>query len=306
MKKLSENHKIKISEGLRKSKKHKASQRNKDVSGNKNPNWRKKITYYCPVCNKEMLVTKNNFRYLTKINRSCSRKCGSIIGKAKITGRKRPDVSNRMKRDNPMSNPDVAARQSKSIRKSYRSGKLDDLKKKLSVSGRQNIRKYNKSIRTRVKTRIRMKKNNPMFRKEIALKVSKSLRNGYKEGRIKPPDLTGSRFLRGTFTDKNGSQHQHDSSWELKRMEFLDKFLTITWKKNKRQYRVGYIYNGKLRTYFPDFIIRRRGSENIIVEEVGSWMENKKSKIKSAKGYFAKRGIKYVVISKEELQLRTW
>jgi len=308
MKKLSKYHKSQISKGLRKSQRHKTSQANKDVVGKRNPNWKPKVIYICPVCSKEILVTEKNFVYLTKIGRTCSRKCGSVIVANKIRGKKRPDVSLRMKESNPMSNPEIAKRQSKSLKKRFASGELDELRKKLSMSGKRNRIKYNMSIKGRKKIAIRMKKNNPMFRKEISRKVSKAMRLKYKNGDIIPPELLGNRFLRGYFTDKNGETHHYDSSWELDRMKFLDNFLTINWKKNKGDYKVGYLFKGKYKNYFPDFIIHRKGSKSIIIEEIGSWFGNKKIKIKRAEKYFSRKGVKYVVISKKsELQnRRTW
>ena len=306
MKKLSVIHKNNISKGLRRSEKHRMSQMDKNVYGENNPNWRPKVIYQCPVCNKKLLVTEKKFLYMKKKARTCSRQCGNIIGREKIRGKSRPDVSERMKRDNPMFNPSIALKMSISLKKRFASGDLDNLKKKLVISGRRNRIKSNKKIRNRKKTAIRMKKNNPMFDKEVAKKVSRSLILGYKNGSITPPELSGSRFKRGYFIDRYGSTHHYDSGWELKRMEFLNSFRTINWEKNK-SFKVGYLLNGKYKNYFPDFVISRKGSNKIIVEEIGLWIGNKEVKIKRAEKYFQRKGIKYVVLSKKsELQNKTW
>jgi len=307
MNKLSEYHKKQISIGLLESKKHKLGQRNKNVFGIKNPNWKSKISYNCPVCGIDKLVTKKQYIYLKKKNRACSRKCGNIIGASKRRGVKNKGASEYMKKNNHMYNHKIRLKASKTLKIRYQNGELNELKKKLAKSGKKNLIKYNKSIRGKTKTSIRMKKNNPMYRKEVAKKVSKKLRMAYKNGERTLPDLTGSRFLRGFYNDKNGTIHHYDSGWELERMKFLDNFLTIEWKKNRKEYKVGYLMDGKYRTYFPDFIVKRRGKNIIIIEEIGNWIGNKKIKIDRAKKFFTAKGIKYVVISsKSELQKRTW
>ena len=107
MKFLSNLHKKRISEGLCNSNTFKKSQQNKNVNGRNNPNWKLKVIYYCPACNKKMIVTKKKRAELIKKNRTCSKKCGAIIGANKRKGRKNPEASLYMQNFNPKFQPNV-------------------------------------------------------------------------------------------------------------------------------------------------------------------------------------------------------
>lgn len=306
-KRLSKEHRLNISRGLKRSEKHTRYHERRDVNGNKNPNWRPKYTYRCPVCQKRILLTKTQFRNYSAKGRTCSRSCAGTLTSKRLKGVKRPEVSKRMKENNPMKNPETAEKMSATLKESYASGKLDWLREKLAIISAENSRSRNQSIESRERASIRMKENNPMFDKKVAQKVSRAMRKKYKNGQLTPPKLTGSRFRRGYYQDKNGNEHHYDSGWELERMIFLDRFLTIIWKKNLGDIKVVYLYKGKRKTYYPDFIICRRGSNNILVEEIGDWHPSKAIKIQKARKYFSEKGIRYVVISKKsELQKKTW
>lgn len=309
MKLLSEYHKKRIKEGIYSSNKFKKAQQNKDVSGRKNPNWRLKVIYYCPICGKKMKVTKKKRKELVRKNRTCSRKCGAIIISNKMLGRKNPSATQYMKINNPMFNPVSRAKATKTLKKRFLNGELNELKQKLRLSGRKNITKYNKLLSTKKMVAKRMKVNNPMFRTDIRNKVSRTNKLLYKNGDRIPPKLSGSRFKRGYFTDYNNNLHHYDSGWELKRMQFLNQFRTIQWEKADRHFAIPYRFAGTERTYFPDFVITRRG-KTLVVEEVGEWSYpkyKKTKKILSAKRIFSSMEVNYVVLSKQsQLQSKTW
>jgi len=142
----------------------------------------------------------------------------------------------------------------------------------------------------------------------VAKKQSTTLRELYKTGVMVPPELSGSRFKRGYYQSKNGKVFHYDSGWELERMKYLDSFMTIQWEKNQSEIRISYHDGNKDRTYFPDFIIRRKGRNMLLaIEEVGAWTDTKTLKIKAAHEYFKSKGINYAVIEKREgLQSKTW
>jgi len=115
------------------------------------------------------------------------KKAGELKEEDELDVSKRPDQSYRFQKSNPMSNPDVAKKQSTTLKERFASGELENLRKKLTISGKKNLRKYNKSIRGRKKVAIRMKKQNPMSNPDVAKKQSTTLKEGYSTGRIIPP-----------------------------------------------------------------------------------------------------------------------
>ena len=127
----------------------------------------------------------------------------------------------------------------------------------------------------------------------------------YKNGTMTPPNIYAySRYFTGDFLDSKGRKNHHASGWELTRMQFLDSFPEIEWERNKT-YKVPYISaEGKSRTYFPDFIVKFQ--DKTIVEEVGTWMPGKKEKIPAAENYFSQLGIKFIAMTKEGLDDKTW
>jgi len=305
MNKLSDYHKKCISEGLRSSKEHEAAQANKNVDGNNNPNWRSKLNYTCPICGKVLKLTQTQYNNYVKSDRACSKKCGNIKTSRAKKCRSNPGASKYMKENNPMKKAEVAKKQSKTLSNSFASGRLEELREKLRIAGAENLRGSNMKDSTRKAVSERMKNDNPMKRKEVACKVSTTMKRKFRDGEITPPELSGSRFNRGCFIDRQGQKHHYDSGWELERMQFLNSCAGITWTKNKREVRIQYSVDGEMRTYFPDFIVKYKGKT--IIEEVGDWMENKSAKIQAAEQYISCKDWYFIVLNKQEqMYERTW
>lgn len=100
----------------------------------------------------------------------------------------------------------------------FASGRFEELREKLRIAGIGNLRGSNMKNSIRKATSERMKNNNPMKRKEVASKMSAAMKRKFRDGEITPPELSGSRFNRGYFTDGQGQKHHYDSGWELERM----------------------------------------------------------------------------------------
>jgi intein/homing endonuclease len=100
---------------------------------------------------------------------------------------KRPDQSFKFSSsENPMKDPKVAKRMSKSLKQRWASGELESLRKKLRSAARKNIIKYNKKKSTRRKASERMKADNPMKDPAVSAQAAKVLKEGYASGRLTP------------------------------------------------------------------------------------------------------------------------
>jgi len=97
-------------------------------------------------------------KYWTKDNR---KKQSKICKKDwKDNTIRKENISKRMKNNNPMKRTEIRKKQSKSLKKSYKTGELDLLKKKLAISGSENIKKVNRTPEHRKRVSERMKRNN--------------------------------------------------------------------------------------------------------------------------------------------------
>jgi hypothetical protein len=113
-------------------------------------------------------------------------KAGDLCEGDDVIFYKQPENSFRMKNSNPMQNKEIKKRQIDTLKESFASGKLDELKNKLKLSGSKNLIKYNKSEVCREKVSDRMKNNNPMSNKNISAKMANTLSNRYSSGELIP------------------------------------------------------------------------------------------------------------------------
>lgn len=226
---------------------------------------------------------------------------GNLINYNKsVKGRRKSSELTKRKNDffNPVKQPGVKAKISKSLLDGYASGRIKNpMSNPVAAAAAGKIKQ--EGYRTG-------KYKHPMKNPELALQVSRSLKEGYASGKIKPPNiLDGKRYKRGFYTDKKGQKHYYASGWELARMNFLDRQFQIIWKKLSSEYRIPYVdLQGNSRTYFPDFEVRFR--DKIIVEEIGTFTDAKQHKIKIAEAYFYNRPETYKALGKEQLYARTW
>ena len=91
-----------------------------------------------------------------------------------------------MRKSNPMKNEKTAAKMAKSLKASFASGKLEGLRKKLSIAASRNITKYNKSEVCRNRVSARMKKNNPMHDSDVREKNRQTWKRRLQSGKIVP------------------------------------------------------------------------------------------------------------------------
>ena len=84
---------------------------------------------------------------------------------------------------NPMKDKKVAKKQSNSLKTSYASGKLDNLKRRIGISSKERIIKYNKTEEQRNMVSLRMKTNNPMNKESNTKKVQETVKEQYENGR---------------------------------------------------------------------------------------------------------------------------
>jgi very-short-patch-repair endonuclease len=109
---------------------------------------------------------------------------------------KRPGTSLKMKQNNPMKNELTKQKQTFSIKNSFASGKLDDLKKKLSEAGRRNLIELNTSKEFRDKVSKRMTENNPMKDPNIRINtLRKAVETWVKQGFVSEGESNVKRAL---------------------------------------------------------------------------------------------------------------
>jgi endogenous inhibitor of DNA gyrase (YacG/DUF329 family) len=252
------------------------------------------VTWYCPICKKKKRTTLSMSH-----RKTCSKECGQISRTKKI---------------------------SKILKEKYASGELDWLRKKQKITGTNNLILYNKSDKGRKKSSEvvtkRNLKNNPTKNKKVCKKISNSHLLLYSSGKLIPHDNKPYNFHNGNYIDRTGKSHYYGSSWELKRMQFLDNCKNINWKKLNGEYRIPYTFKNKKRTYFPDFEIKHKNK--IIIEEIGDGKKKnnrklknplsvtalsrkkKRVKIKAALKYFKNRPETFVALGRKQLNERTW
>jgi hypothetical protein len=110
---------------------------------------------------------------------------------------------------------------------------------------------------------------------------------------------------RGDFEDPNKSAYsveRYDSSWERQYMRKLERDKTVAkWTKN-HGITIQYVTEaGNVRGYRPDFLLERiDGGKELHEVKGGQFInnENTKRKHEAAKNWCAKRGMKFVVVTK--------
>lgn len=186
-------------------------------------------------------------------------------------------ISYHMSKNNPMKNTETAKKVSKSLKESYATGKLDQLKNKLSISGRRNIIKCNKSQKQKDIVIARMKANNPMKNAKTAKKMGKTMHEKWVNGEL-TSHFTGKRrpdvALR--MTENNPMKDP------VKRKKTLQKIVK-SWIKNGRlskgeicvrtalsllpiEFTQQHVVSGPSRFYSLDFFLP---VENICIEYDG-------------------------------------
>lgn len=99
----------------------------------------------------------------------------------------------------------------------------------------------------------------------------------------------------GWYTDKRGAPHFYESSYELLRMQQLDR-LGAEWTKN-HGIRIPYrAQDGRNRKYIPDFLVTYHCGEEVItvIEEVKGYLsENDMVKARYARDWCKERGYLY-------------
>ena len=115
-----------------------------------------------------------------------------------------------------------------------------------------------------------------------------------------------SRVNRGThgmfYSKKNRKRLRYDSSWELKRMEYLEvNKLVVRCEKNPVQ--IPYNLNGQAHYYFPDFLVEYRDGHRVLEEvkpkEFLDYQVNVE-KFKVARIFCKSLKIKFKILSSEK------
>jgi len=158
--------------------------------GSKNGRWIEKVPYVCPHCGKVLMLTPRQAERNTGKKRMCSRACAGAERRGKKRG-PNPEAAKRMRENNPMKRPEVAAKQVASLKESYASGKLEDLRAKQRERGKTErcarLREYTRSEEGRSRARRHMIENNPMSDPEVAKKVSGTRKALFASGEWTPP-----------------------------------------------------------------------------------------------------------------------
>lgn len=89
--------------------------------------------------------------------------------------------------------------------------------------------------------------------------------------------LNAGRCKHIKYTMKDGRVVDIQGTWELKFVEFLDA-KGISWDRNRVGYK--YVFDGKEKLYFPDFIITNVGSAPIFIEVKGFETDKDRAKWK--------------------------
>ena len=160
--------------------------------GSSNGRWAGRVKYICPYCGKVLLLTPGKAAKYEEEKKACSRPCAN----KKMTGKKhgpKPGVAKHMRENNPMKRPEVAAKVAASMTAAFASGKLEELRDKMRVSGTANLVAYNKSDACREHSKVRMTNHNPMHDPEVAKKVSETRKALFASGELTPPWLGKSK-----------------------------------------------------------------------------------------------------------------
>jgi hypothetical protein len=104
------------------------------------------------------------------------------------------------------------------------------------------------------------------------------------------------------FSRKNGKKLRYDSSWELKRMQCLEKEVkVVSYKKNPVQ--IPYSLNGIAHYYWPDFLVEYKNGTHVLEEIKPKALLNlpkNKLKLAAAKMFCKAAKLKFRVLSSVE------
>lgn len=284
---LTQEHIDHISLGLRSSQKFADAQKAKDLKGDKNPNWKEKVSWECPICHKIKMVTPKTKEHKELNNQSCSRTCGAVKISKSHTGKKLPGVSIYMKNNNPMKDPKVAAKMGKTLSARFANGELDDLKKIISEA----VKKMHKEGRWHITPEgsasisKRMTENNPMKDPIVAEKVGKAMMQLWADGIMKKhprPDMaikwSGIQNPMKNLETRKINLQRIIKSW-IKNGRF-SKGELLVWQSLTRMgfdFVHQHIVEGRKRDYILDFFIK---DLNICIEYDGH------------SGHYQEKGIK--------------
>lgn len=125
----------------------------------------------------------------------------------------KPGAAFSMQNNNPMKKPAVVKKQSAALKESFASGKLDDLKRKLSIAGKRNIIACNKSEKQIATVKQRMTSNNPMWNPIHRNKMSKTVKQSFANGTRIPPALGNPRpDMKKRMLSKNNPMKDKDTA----------------------------------------------------------------------------------------------
>ena len=106
-------------------------------------------------------------------------------------------------------------------------------------------------------------------------------------------------------SSKTGKLEKYDSSYELRRMQYLDAHpLVKTWTKNHK-IRIRYKEGRKRRRYIPDFLVEHTTGQKYL-DEVKGYVWNRLNfarKNLAANMYCTYRGITFRIIREEDLEV---
>jgi len=97
---------------------------------------------------------------------------------------KRPGTAFSMTNNNPMKNPATSKKQGETLRESFASGELEELRAKVKISGTANLLKWNSSDEGRQAVSQRMTENNPMDNPESAAKMGATMHQKWENGEL--------------------------------------------------------------------------------------------------------------------------
>lgn len=129
-------------------------------------------------------------------------------------------------------------------------------------------------------------------------KHSRTLTQMIASGEIVPKSHGGKQ---GVFRARSGEEFRYASSYELRRMKFLDS-IDATWTKNHKVV-IPYTVNGKQRNYVPDLLVIK--DMVVYLEEIKGWIRDQEvhsEKCVAAQEYCRRMGWLYRVIGKDKLE----
>ena len=131
--------------------------------------------------------------------------------------------------------------------------------------------------------------------------INKKSKNGIHYGVYIPKNKDKFIIIKN---NQNGGKIRYRSSWELKFLQWCDQNPNVK-KIISEGLKIPYVdENGKIRNYYPDFILQYKDKKLLIEIKPSSMTENENNKRKffAAKKFAEIKGLEFLILTEKELK----